>query len=197
MYLQAAPVATEAAAPVPKEKPDTQKKTAAKAAKPATVETSVKLEDFGEKIGGARKDQWSKRGLQADDLTDMNDRERDKNVKKDNVWKRPDYRKLIEGGADRNILFVRNEIRKALNQNIAYPYRATEDQRLWIQQEFIETVREIQAMAEKVSSKEDLLAMGRTWLKANGYIQESGTSYTEKWRKNPALMYGKSNRKQY
>ena len=183
-----APVATEAAAPVPKEKPDTQKKTAAKAAKPATVETSVKLEDFGEKIGGARKDQWSKRGLLADDLTDMNDRERDKNVKKDNVWKRPDYRKLIEGGADRNILFVRNEIRKALNQNIAYPYRTTEEQRLRIQKEFIETVREIQAMAEKVSSKEDLLAMGRTWLKANGYIQESGTSYTEKWRKNPALM---------
>ena len=183
-----APVATEAAAPVPEEKPDTQKKTAAKAAKPATVETSVKLEDFGEKIGGARKDQWSKRGLLADDLTDMNDRERDKNVKKDNVWKRPDYRKLIEGGADRNILFVRNEIRKALNQNIAYPYRTTEEQRLRIQKEFIETVREIQAMAEKVSSKEDLLAMGRTWLKANGYIQESGTSYTEKWRKNHALM---------
>ena len=182
------PVAEEAAAPVPEEKPDTQKKTAAKAAKPATVETSVKLEDFGEKIGGARKDQWSKRGLLADDLTDMNDRERDKNVKKDNVWKRPDYRKLIEGGADRNILFVRNEIRKALNQNIAYPYRTTEEQRLRIQKEFIETVREIQAMAEKVSSKEDLLAMGRTWLKANGYIQESGTSYTEKWRKNPALM---------
>lgn len=148
----------------------------------------MKLEDFGEKIGGARKDQWSKRGLLADDLTDMNDRERDKNVKKDNVWKRPDYRKLIEGGADRNILFVRNEIRKALNQNIAYPYRTTEEQRLRIQKEFIETVWEIQAMAEKVSSKEDLLAMGRTWLKANGYIQESGTSYTEKWRKNPALM---------
>lgn len=182
------PVAEEAAAPVPEEKPDTQKKTAAKAAKPATVETSVKLGDFGEKIGGARKDQWSKRGLLADDLTDMNDRERDKNVKKDNVWKRPDYRKLIEGGADRNILFVRNKIRKALNQNIAYPYRTTEEQRLRIQKEFIETVREIQAMAEKVSSKEDLLAMGRTWLKANGYIQESGTSYTEKWRKNPALM---------
>lgn len=182
------PVAEEAAAPVPEEKPDTQKTTAAKAAKPATVETSVKLEDFGEKIGGARKDQWSKRGLLADDLTDMNDRERDKNVKKDNVWKRPDYRKLIEGGADRNILFVRNEIRKALNQNIDYPYRTTEEQRLRIQKEFIETVREIQAMAEKVSSKEDLLAMGRTWLKANGYIQESGTSYTEKWRKNPALM---------
>lgn len=183
-----APVAAEDAAPVLEEKPDKQKKTAAKAAKPATVETSVKLEDFGEKIGGARKDQWSKRGLRADDLTDMNDRERDKNVKKDNVWKRPDYRKLIEGGADRNILFVRNEIRKALNQNIAYPYRTTEEQRLRIQKEFIETVREIQAMAEKVSSKEDLLAMGRTWLKANGYIQESGTSYTEKWRKNPALM---------
>ena len=169
--------------PKPKAAPKT---TAAKAPKPATVESSVKLEDFGEKIGGARKDQWSKRGLLAEDLTEMNDREREKNVKKDNVWKRPDYRKLIEGGADRNILYVRNEIRKALNQNIAYPYRVSDERKQQMQEEFVATVRAIQEMAEKVTTKTELAAMGRPWLMEHGYRTEN--SFTEKWRKNAALQ---------
>ena len=169
--------------PKPKAAPRT---TAAKAPKPATVETSVKLEDFGEKIGGARKDQWSKRGLLAEDLTEMNDREREKNVKKDNVWKRPDYRKLIEGGADRSILYVRNEIRKALNQNIAYPYRVSDERKQQMQEEFVATVRTIQEMAEKVTTKAELAAMGRPWLMEHGYRTEN--SFTEKWRRNAALQ---------
>ena len=44
-------------------------------------------EDFGEKIGGAKKDLWKDRGLYADDLDGMNEREAEKYVKKDNVWK--------------------------------------------------------------------------------------------------------------
>lgn len=173
--------------PKPKAAPKAPPKvTEAKAAKPSTVETSVKLEDFGEKIGGARKDQWSKRGLLAEDLDAMNDREREKNVKKDNIWKRPDYRKLIEGGADRNILYVRNEIRKALNQNIAYPYRVSDARKQQMQEEFVATVRTIQAMAEKVTTKAELAAMGRPWLMEHGYRTEN--SFTEKWRKNAALQ---------
>ena len=31
-------------------------------------------EDFGEKIGGAKKDLWSVRGLYTDDLDEMNER---------------------------------------------------------------------------------------------------------------------------
>lgn len=44
-------------------------------------------EDFGEKIGGAKKDLWKERGLYAEDLEAMNEREADKFVKKDNIWK--------------------------------------------------------------------------------------------------------------
>ena len=39
-------------------------------------------EDFGEKIGGAKKDLWAARGLYVDDLLGMNEREADKYVKK-------------------------------------------------------------------------------------------------------------------
>lgn len=56
-------------------------------------------EDFGEKIGGAKKDLWKDRGLYADDLEAMNEREAEKFVKKDNVWKKPDYSGFETGTA--------------------------------------------------------------------------------------------------
>ena len=162
-----------------------------------TVESSVKLEDFGEKIGGARKDLWNSRGLLVDDLSQMNDRERSKVVKKDNVWKRPDYRKLVEGGESRGILYARNEIRKALNQNITYPYSTgggTQSPQYLervraLQEDFISTVRDIQKLAEQAKSAEDFQNMGRPWLKEHGFLTETNgrDHYTEKWRKNPAL----------
>lgn len=52
---------------------------------------NLQHEDFGEKIGGAKKDLWKDRGLYVDDLGGMNEREAEKFVKKDNVWKKPDY----------------------------------------------------------------------------------------------------------
>ena len=52
---------------------------------------NLQHEDFGEKIGGAKKDLWKDRGLYVDDLGAMNEREAEKFVKKDNVWKKPDY----------------------------------------------------------------------------------------------------------
>ena len=48
---------------------------------------NLQHEDFGEKIGGAKKDLWKDRGLYVDDLGSMNEREAEKFVKKDNVWK--------------------------------------------------------------------------------------------------------------
>lgn len=51
---------------------------------------NLQHEDFGEKIGGAKKDLWKDRGLYVDDLGGMNEREAEKFVKKDNVWKKPD-----------------------------------------------------------------------------------------------------------
>lgn len=163
----------------------------------STVESSVKLEDFGEKIGGARKDLWNSRGLLVDDLSVMNDRERSKAVKKDNVWKRPDYRKLVEVGESRGILYARNEIRKALNQNITYPYvtgdgaKSTQylEQVRKLQEDFISTVRDIQGLTEKAKTAEDFWNMGRPWLREQGFLTEVNgkDQYTDKWRKNPAL----------
>ena len=70
-----------------------------------------KHEDFGEKIGGARKDLWSGRGLYADDLDAMNDREAEKYVRKDNIWKKPDYAAMIGGGMPPGVAFFVKNVR--------------------------------------------------------------------------------------
>ena len=62
-------------------------------------------EDFGEKIGGAKKDLWKDRGLYADDLEAMNEREAEKFVKKDNVWKKPDYAAMLEEGIPLGVVY--------------------------------------------------------------------------------------------
>jgi hypothetical protein len=73
----------------------------------------MKIEDFGEKIGGAKKDLWKERGLSISDLTYMNDAEKTKLIKKDNVWKKPDYQKLVDGGLSTRIVFFIKTIRDA------------------------------------------------------------------------------------
>jgi len=74
----------------------------------------AKIDDFGEKIGGARKDTWKTIGLKLSDLSEMNSVERQSYVKKDNVWPRPDWVKIVENGTDPGIAFWQNEMRKSL-----------------------------------------------------------------------------------
>lgn len=58
------------------------------------------IEDAGEKIGGARKDQWAERGLSLTDLDGMSEGEAFQYVTKDQVWPKPDYAKMVDEGVD-------------------------------------------------------------------------------------------------
>ena len=68
---------------------------------------TIQHEDFGEKIGGAKKDLWKDRGLYADDLSSMNEREAEKFVKKDNVWKKPDYQAMLDAGSPLGVVYCK------------------------------------------------------------------------------------------
>ena len=53
-----------------------------------------------------KKDLWKDRGLYADDLEAMNEREAEKFVKKDNVWKKkPDYAAMLEEGIPLGVVY--------------------------------------------------------------------------------------------
>ena len=178
-------------------KPKTAKTT--ETAKKPTKKTTktTKTEDFGEKIGGARKDTWQKRGLLTSDLTAMNRRELQQHVKKENVWKRPDFVKAIAEGGDRATLYIQNELYKSIN---ATPYIrrsvATDTASTAFQEameKYVTEIREVQKLAEGVKSKEDLGKITK-WLVEKGYLTDTGSAYsryswTEAYYNSPAL-YG-------
>lgn len=76
-----------------------------------------KINDFGEKIGGAKKDIWAFfHSLPAEEQNEM--------AKKDVLWKRPRYDSLASKGIPKDVLFWRNEMRKAVK---AHPEAYAED----------------------------------------------------------------------
>ena len=74
----------------------------------------AEIKDFGNKIGGAKKDLWKARGLILDDILDMNDIERNQYIKKDNVWQKPDYQAMVDQGLSKRIVYFIKTIRDGL-----------------------------------------------------------------------------------
>jgi len=151
-------------------------------------------EDFGEKIGGAKKDLWRARGLYADDLDEMNGREADKYVTKDNVWKKPNYQALHHDGVPVDVVYFIKKVRDSLNVRPAIYRNYSQDERKTIQKRYITTVRQLQAVMENVRSVDDAKKAFDKFFVDNGYLQKAngsiiGTSYipVSEYYRNPAL----------
>ncbi|AOG02833.1 hypothetical protein BSY19_4747 (plasmid) [Bosea sp. RAC05] len=69
------------------------------------------LDDFGEKIGGARKDMWRDRLMTLDDLGSLSLEEAVAFVAKDLIWPVPDYAALAADGIDPMALALRKIVR--------------------------------------------------------------------------------------
>lgn len=185
-----------------KEKPATTRSTAAEKQNTETATTekkaaekkTKKTQDFGEKIGGARKDEWQARGLTSADIDGMNTREIQKYAKKERVWKRPNWETAISEGGDRGLLYAQNELYKSLNNQpqSAFSYRGkTEADIMAAAKTYADEISSIQKMAESAKTAEDFQNMGRKWLSENGYveIQDARFKWTDKYYHSPAL-YG-------
>ena len=185
-----------------KEKPATTRSTAAEKQNTETATTekkaaekkTKKTQDFGEKIGGARKDEWQARGLTSADIDGMNTREIQKYAKKERVWKRPNWETAISEGGDRGLLYAQNELYKSLNNQpqSAFSYRGkTEADIMAAAKTYADEISAIQKMAESAKTAEDFQNMGRKWLSENGYveIQDARFKWTDKYYHSPAL-YG-------
>ena len=84
----------------------------------------VHIEDFGQKIGGARKDMWKLTGITDNDLAEMNDLERTTYVKKENIWIKPDWEQLIADGTPQAVAYWMCKMRQAVPPK---PPMATEE----------------------------------------------------------------------
>lgn len=151
-------------------------------------------EDFGEKIGGAKKDLWRDRGLYVTDLDAMNEREAEKFVKKDNVWKKPDYTAMLEDGIPLGVVYFIKMARDSLSATPQYLYLDdTQEKRQARQKEFIETIRELQNAVSDVRTVADARNVFDRFLLKNGYLEKdngyTAPSYrfTQKGRNNPLI----------
>ncbi|NDK09067.1 hypothetical protein EOM39_07565, partial [Candidatus Gracilibacteria bacterium] len=147
------------------------------------------IEDFGEKIGGARKDVWMKRGLQVDDLEYLNDAELEKYVKKDYVWRSINYQKMLSEGTPRGTLYLLKATRDSIPATL-YVRRNAEkaeiDERRKI---YVDTITKIKEGIEKVKTADDLARLVDDIFIKTGYIEKRGERYTttQLFNTNPAL----------
>ncbi len=107
------------------------------------------IQDFGKKIGGARKDVWKSRGIMYDDISEMNEMERQTHVKKDNVWLRPDWEKVIWQGTPQTVAYWQNFMR----QSIPPRPEKNDEQTL---KNYIETVRKIRDLVMAVKEPHEI-----------------------------------------
>lgn len=97
--------------------PATEEAKPKRAARARGSHDSEILQDFGEKIGGARKDlagAMRRGGLRAADIGSWTTQERVDLIKKDAVWPAPDYRALIAGGMSVGVAYAIRELRKGI-----------------------------------------------------------------------------------
>lgn len=69
--------------------------------------TNTKINDFGVKIGGAKKDLYA--------YESFTDEEKAKLIKKDMIWKKPDYTALIKDGLDDGVAYYMSIVRNSLS----------------------------------------------------------------------------------
>lgn len=74
------------------------------------------IDDFGEKIGGARKDMWSERAMSTNDVSKMTVKELEKFVSKELVWSEPDLDALLDDGRAVEIVLYIYEIYNSIKK---------------------------------------------------------------------------------
>ena len=137
------------------------------------------IKDFGEKIGGAKKDLWRERGLRKADIEGMNEAEKEKYIKKDNIWKKPDYLKLIEDGMPIHVAFFMKKVRDSIPTKPIYTkYDTTEARKLENQNNYIDMIGDIKEQILKLETDTDICNFFREFTTEGKYLERSSYSVT-------------------
>ncbi|OAA90739.1 single-stranded DNA-binding protein [Clostridium ljungdahlii] len=131
----------------------------------------MKIENFGEKIGGAKKDLWKERNFLISDLDCLSDREAFKFCVKDKIWKRPDY-KVLCNGKPKLVVSCIKKLRDALPARVKPT--SNEDKNKFNRKLFVELWGKIAEAAGKNIGKGKLIAVsGR--IQTRNYEEKDGT----------------------
>lgn len=74
----------------------------------------MRYEAVGKPLGGAKKYRWKSSGLTLEDLDELNLKEKYQFVKKNNIWKKPNYEELVASGLPIRVAYYMKKIRDSL-----------------------------------------------------------------------------------
>ena len=156
------------------------KKAEKKARQKKEKATENKITDFGEKIGGARKDDWRDRGLDVNDIAGMTDKEKAKFITKDNIWKKPNYEALIKEGKDKNVTYFLKTVRDGLPTKPEFRTTNKELARQ-VQEEYVKQMREFTDLVMSLDTKEKVMNAFDEVLVKGGYITKDSSKLYAPW----------------
>ena len=128
-----------------------------------------KIEDFGEKIGGARKDIYSSRASLLSCIYEMNDAEKTKYIKKEKIWPLGTDKEMIAAGNDPFVVMWIRTVRKMIAPEPRLHYA---DEKRW--SIYSETLLDIKEKVMNTKSEEDIEAFYR-------FIDNLDEQEKEKW----------------
>lgn len=113
------------------------------------------IKDFGEKIGGARKDLWKTDGLTIDDLEHLNSAERAAYTTKDYVWPIPSGQQQVAGGTEVFVAFWQRKVRSMVRKApVFYSY----EDKMTVIKDYITAVRDLKLRVMACQTMKDLTA---------------------------------------
>ena len=123
--------------------------------------STKKIDDFGIKIGGARKDLWRERGgLQYEDLQEMSDLEIQQYVVKKEIWnlKPKDFENMVfVEGRDREAAYFIKKVYGAIPSKPKIPTYLTHKEDISKQlKAYIDMVQGIKKVCSEIKTKEDI-----------------------------------------
>lgn len=134
------------------------------AEEPVAKQDPVKIEDAGEKIGGARKDKWKDRGLDLTDLDGMSESEGAELATKANVWK-PDYEAMAEASEPVTAAMVKT----VYDQLAAQPKKNTPEGR----RNYVTMMQAVRKAYSEAKSPEDVKQAGDKLKRAIGLYTDN------------------------
>lgn len=156
--------------------------------KPVPSKEIRRTQDFGKKIGGARKEIWKDRGLAPEDIEGMTDAEAVKYITKDNIWKKPDYQEMISSGHHVRAVYFIKQVRNALPAKVSYSNLDTTPELVKKrQEEFISLIRDVKERLLNVKSDQDICRFYDEFADAGIYITRTTSYFVKRTEKGYAV----------
>lgn len=137
----------------------------------------MSIQDFGQKIGGAKKDLWKDRGLTVSDISEFTNDERLKHVKKDNIWLKPDYEALKNDGYSADALYFIKSVRDAMPGKPQIGKYDDEEVAKNKCETYIKFVGEIKNELLQIKTNEDIDKFDHNFFVKYGYAEKGRYNY--------------------